>query len=1053
MSEKTNNEKTNDDKTNDQKSNKLVNEEKILEFWEKNQIHEKVKENNKNGKKYYFLDGPPYTSGYVHIGTAWNKALKDSVIRYKRARGFNVWDRAGYDMHGLPVEHKVQKNLKLNKKEDIIKFGLANFIKECRKLSEDNLELMNKDFIRLGTWMDYENAYKSVSNEYIEGIWWLIKTANEKKRLYQDYKPMHWDYVHQSALAKHELEYNTLNDKSVFLKFKIKGTENEFLVIWTTTPWTIAYNLGIMVNPDLDYVKAKVENETWILAKGLVAPVISTVIDKKYEIIEEFKGEKLEGIEYEHPLYNELKEHYDNIKNNSEKAHTVVLSSEYVTLGAGSGLVHMAPGCGPEDYEVGHRNNIPAWNNLEEDGTYPNNMGKFSGWHARDDNNKFIEEFENLNCLIATTDVNHEYPFGQRSNMPVVFRATKQWFFKIEDLKEKLIKENNEIKWVPKAAYNAFNSWLENLRDNSISKQRYWGTPLPIWINIEDENDYIVIGSKKELEELSERTYDDLHLPFIDDKPLIINNKTYKRTTDVLDVWVDAGTASWNCLDFPSKEKDFNELFPADFILEGKDQIRGWFNLLSIASMLGFEKKSFKNVYMHGFVQDSLGRKMSKSQGNTILPDEVIDKYSADTLRYYMISGSNPGLDINYNFDDMKTKNRNLTILWNLHNYLIDLTKTYNFKPSEEIYLKLIGNEEKLMLSILNSKIKECTELFDEYKINEVPLIIEELFLELSRGYIQKVRDKITRDEKEREIVINTIYKVLFETIKLFTPFAPFISEQIYLNLKQEFNLEKESISLYEWPKYDEELIDKELEESFKVINDLIQNILFAREKIKTGIRWPLNEVLIKTDDEKIKNIIQKYEEEIKNQSNLKNIVIKEENFSRKIKPNFKEINKDYKDLVPQIIAKFAMESTLSILNKIEKNNEAILKINKQEVILKKEHLIVEESIPENYQLVEGKKWNIYLNKEMNEGLLSEGFSRELIRRIQILRKELSLQKIDMINLEINCSELMKKYFEENIKTIKEKAGINNFNFVNEIDVEEFKIKDEIIKIKAEKID
>ncbi|MFT4304917.1 MAG: isoleucine--tRNA ligase [Candidatus Woesearchaeota archaeon] len=1034
-------------------SEKFVNEEKILDFWKDNKIYEKVQNKNKNKKRYYFLDGPPYTSGNVHIGTAWNKALKDCILRYKRAKGLDVWDRAGYDMHGLPVESKVQKNLNLDRKEDVLKFGLGNFIKECRKLAEDNLELMNKDFIRLGTWMDFDNAYRSVSNEYIEGIWWLIKKAHEKNRLYQDYKPMHWDYKNQSALAKHELEYKTLPEKSVFLKFKIEDKENEFLLIWTTTPWTIAFNLGIMVNPDIDYVKVKVDNEYWILAKALAGPVIHTVFDKKFEIIEEFKGEDIKGLKYEHPLYDELKHHYDEIKSKSENAHTVLLSSEYVTTTAGTGLVHMAPGCGPEDYEVGHRNNIPIWNNLEEDGTYPNSMGKFSGWHARDDNNKFIEEFDKLGCLIASTDITHEYPFGQRSNMPVVFRATKQWFFKVEDLKEKLIKENNEIVWVPQAAYNAFNSWLENLRDNSISKQRYWGTPLPIWVNVEDEKDYIVIGSKKELEELSGRTYNDLHLPFIDDEPIKIENKTYKRISEVLDVWVDAGTASWNCLDFPSKENDFNELFPADFILEGKDQIRGWFNLLSIASMLGFEKKSFKNVYMHGFVQDALGRKMSKSLGNSILPDEVIEKYSADTLRYYMIGGSNPGLDINYNFDDMKTKNRNLMILWNLHNYLIDLCKTYDYVPKGEINFEP-QTEEKLMLSKLNSRIKETTEAFEEYKLNEIPLIVEQIFLDLSREYIQNVREKIFESKENREMVIETIYHTMIQTLKLFTPVAPFICEQIYLNFKEKFNLDKESISLYEWPEFDEKLIDKELEESFDVINEIVQNALYAREKAKTGIRWPLNIMTIVTQDDNVKKIIEEFNEEIKSKINVRNIIVKEENlFKRKVKPNFKEINKDYKELVPKIIAKFASESSESILSKIKDKDEYVTKIDGDEIKLNINHIIIEEEIPENFQLTESKKWKLYLNKDVNEELIGEGFSREIIRRIQNIRKNLGLQKLDKINLNIQCSDKVKNYMSENIDLIKEKVGTNEIEFKEDLnDFEEFKIKDEKIKIFVKKI-
>lgn len=1029
------------------------NEKEILDFWKKKEIYEKVKNKIKEGEDYYFLDGPPYTSGFVHIGTAWNKTLKDCILRYKRAKGFKVWDRAGYDMHGLPVEHKVQSKLKLDLKEDIVKFGVDKFIKECRKLAEDNLFKMNDDFIRLGVWMDFENAYKTISNEYIDGVWWLIKTAHENNRLYENFRTTYWDYVHQSALAKHELEYESVVDKSIFVKFPIKGKENEFLIAWTTTPWTIAYNLGIMVNPKLDYIKAKVNNETWILAKGLAAPVIQTVANETFETINNFKGEELKGTEYIHPFQNLLSEHYDLLKKEHPNVHTVVLSEEHVTLEAGTGLVHMAPGCGPEDYEVGYKNNIPAWNNLKEDGRYPEGMNKFSGWHAKLDNDKFTEELDSLGMIVAVTEVEHDYPFGQRSHKPVVFRATKQWFFKVEDLKENLIKENNEIKWTPETAYNAFNSWLNNLRDNSISKQRFWGTPLPIWRNINDPDDIIVIGSKKELEEISGQKIEDLHIPFIDKIEIHKDNKTYKRISDVLDVWVDAGTASWNCLDFPSKEQNFKNLYPADLILEGKDQIRGWFNLLSIASMLGFKKKSFKNVYMHGFVQDAQGRKMSKSQGNTILPEEVISKYSADTLRYYMIGGSNPGLDINYNFEDMKTKNRNLDILWNLHNYLIDLTRTYNYNPNNN-EIKVLGVEEKLMISKLNSTIKKCSEAYDNYNINEVPKILEDLFLHLSRNYIQKIRDKISSGNKDdRESSIQVIFEVLMNILKMFNTISPFISEKIYLNFKEKFSLKEESINLFDWPKYKEEMIDLELEESFEIIDNLERSILYAREKAQIGMRWPVKEIIIETKDSKINNTIKEHEVILKNLVNVKEIKILEDiGFKKKLKVEFKKINNDYGNFASKIIAKLTTEMQ-NISKKIEKEEEIKFKIDDAEIILKKEHFISELEVPDNYSFTEAKKANIFLNKNLDEEQIAEGYTREVIRRIQIVRKDEGLNKLDVVKLKISCSNKIELYLKNQIDIIKDKVGANKILLLDlEDEGKEFKIKEEIIKIHLEKI-
>ena len=396
--------------------NPLEIEPLVLKYWDEEAIYpKKIREKVEGKKPFYFLDGPPYTSGKVHIGTAWNKSLKDMIMRYKWMKGFDVFDRAGYDMHGLPTAHAVEKKLKLNGKEDIIKFGVDKFVAECKKLCIDNMKIMTKDFIRMGSWMDYENAYQSITKEYIEGEWWLIKKAHEKGRLYEGKRTMHWCADCATALAKHELEYQEVTDESIFLKFKVEGTSNEYLVIWTTTPWTIPFNVGVMVNPELDYVKAKVDSEIWIIAKGLAAPVVQTVANKRLEIIEEFKGADLEGVKYEHPLKDEFS--FDEVKEkskNPDKLHTIVLSKEYVDLSAGTGLVHMACGCGPEDYEVGHREGIYPFNNLDEKGYFPKKMGKYSGWKARDDDEKFIQDFKEKGCLIATNPVEHDYAFCQR---------------------------------------------------------------------------------------------------------------------------------------------------------------------------------------------------------------------------------------------------------------------------------------------------------------------------------------------------------------------------------------------------------------------------------------------------------------------------------------------------------------------------------------------------------------------------------------------------------------------------------------------------------------
>ncbi|HLD87611.1 MAG TPA: isoleucine--tRNA ligase [Candidatus Nanoarchaeia archaeon] len=1005
--------------------NPLEYEPQILRFWQENRIHKKANQKNIGKKPFYFCDGPPYTSGKVHIGTAWNKSLKDSILRYKRMQGFEVLDRAGYDMHGLPTENAAEKKLGIKNKDGIKSFGVGKFVMACKELAIENLRIMSQDFARLGVWMDFENAYQSVAPEFIDGEWWLVKKAHEKGRLYEGNRAMAWDWAHQTAVAKHELEYKDVKDTSIYVKMKVKGKQNEYLIIWTTTPWTIAFNLGIMAHPDVDYVRCKVEDEVWIVAKTLASSFIEKIANKKYTVIEEFKGEKLKGVEYEHPFHRELGEHYRQIKAKHPNTHTVVLTTEYVDTSAGTGLVHMAPGCGPEDYEVGHRNNIPAWNTVEESGLYGKGMGKFEGRHAIKENKSFIQDLDDEGALLAKATIEHPYPYGQRSHEPVIFRTTRQWFFRVEDMKERMIEENNAILWVPKAGYNAFNAWLENLRDNSISKQRYWGTPVPIWRNEKDPNDYLVIGSIAELETLSGQKVAEPHIPFIDEIVIKKDGKTYRRVPDVLDVWVDAGCASWNSLGFPKDIEAFKKYFPADFILEGKDQVRGWFNLLHIASMIANGAPSFKAAYMHGFVQDALGRKMSKSLGNYITPEEVVSKYGADTLRYYMTSSAAAGVDINYNFEDMKTKHKNLMVLWNISKFVLDLANQIGFNPQTEGNESVLDLEEKYILSRLHSTIMKVTKLYDEYRLDEAPGVVEALMLDLSRAYLQLTREKASGDEEEKRAVCKTAYDVLIGTLKLFAPTAPFITERIYLNLKEAFGLKEESIHLYPWPICDEALIDEGLEQRMQIVSQLIQSGLGAREKMGRGVKWPVREMIIVTEDDAMIRAAKDLAEVIKRQLNVKGISIKKEleGIRLAIKPNFSAINPQFKGDAAKVIAHLTMVSADSVLAKIEKEGRYPLKVNGESFDILKEHIAVSREVPKKYEEAQVRSSQLYLDREVDEELEGEGFAREAMRRVQSLRKASGLNKSQQIALHIQADEALCAMLHKWDEQIMEKVG------------------------------
>ena len=1007
-------------------------EEEVLAFWQKHKIREKVNERNrqaneknkkdKAGNKFYFLDGPPYTSGSVHIGTAWNKSMKDLVMRYKRMQGFDVYDRACYDMHGLPIEHRVQEKFKLHTKEDIIKFGVDKFIEECRKFAVENLNKMNTDFTRLGAWLDYENVYMPITEDSIEAIWWLIKKVHEQGRLYEGERSITWCANCETALAKHELEYETVTDKSIFMKFPVVGENNEFLLIWTTTPWTIPLNLGVMVNPELDYVKAEVymdgnqENknnyntEIWIVAKELCNVVISAMAEKKFKILSEFKGEKLEGLKYKHPFYDSFKEDYEKYEKLCDKTFTVLLSSEYVDTSSGTGLVHVSPGCGPEDYEVGHRYGIKPFNNVDERGRYPKDFGPIGGFHTKKDTDKFIKFLEP--AIFAQSDVEHEYPHCWRCHKPAIFRTTKQWFFKVEDLKANMINANNEITWVPQAGFNAFDSWLHNLRDNSITKQRFWGTPLPVW-RCDLCGRFEVVVTRSEIERkagLHAGELKHLHKPWIDavSFPCECGSKL-KKIPDVMDVWIDPGCLSWTALGYPRNKELFEKLYPADFIIEGKDQIRGWFNVLMVCSMLALQRPSFKNVYMHGFVQDALGRKMSKSLGNVISPYEVIDKYGADTFRYYAIGGANPGIDLNYNFEDMKLKHKNLMILWNLQNLLIDLANELEVNPAKLVYnIEQLDVEEKYIFSKLNSAIKNVTEKMDKYLINEAPALVEEVFLELSRTYVQMVREKSAQgNDEERKIVLYTLYNVLFETVKMFSIVCPFITEKIYRNLNDEFGLKLESVHLFSWPRFDAAKIHPKLEKNVDVVKNILQVAANAREKIQLGLKWPLGEMIIETKNDDAIEAVSELEKVLLAQGNFKKVkvVSKFDKVKLQVKVNSGKIGADFGAKAPKIIAALALVSWDNVLAKIEKDGSFSVKVDDEKVEIKKEHLHINREVAKPYQEAEFKFGYVYLNSSLDDALEAEGFAREMMRKVQALRKKAGLNKMDSISLHVKAAD------------------------------------------------
>ena len=987
-------------------------EEEIIKFWEKKKIRQKALK--KKGKKFYYLDGPPSPTGKIHLGTSWGKYLRDLATRYKRMRGYWVWSRPGFDMHGLPIEVKVEKKLKMNSKKEIEKYGIKKFVEECKKFAKENSNEMIKDFKRLGVWLDWENPYYTSDDDYISGVWYTIKKADEKGLLYKGKKILPWCPRCETSLAKHELEYKKKIDNSLYLKFKTK--DGRYLIVWTTTPWTVPYNLAVMVNPELDYVEKEVNGETWIIGKER-ENIFEGKIEKK------FKGKELEGLEYEFPL-----DIPESKKIKSKWKHKVILS-EYVDEKTGTGLVHCAPGCGPEDNEIGSRYGLPQFNTVSENGTIEGKMGKFTGLKTNDE--KIIEILKPI--VVKEEKFEHEYPHCWRCKTPIIFRSTEQWFVKVTNLKEKILKDLKKTNWVPKwAGENWFKSWIENVQDWNISRQRYWGTPIPIWV-CKKCGEKIVIGSLSELKKLSKKRKIDVHKPGIDEIKLKCPKcgGEMERVKGVLDVWIDSGNAPWASLGFPEKKKLFEELWPVDFILEGKDQIRGWFYSLAASGEIAFDRIPYENVYMTGFINDALGRKFSKSLGNFITPDEVIDKYGSDVLRFYQIGSANPGLDLNYNQNDVKAKFKSLAILWNIFKYIkqnceIERVKFEKFS-SDRI-------EDKWIYSRINTITKEVTEDLENYRLNEVPRKLEDFFVEdLSHWYLKIIKDRIVMGNKEeKKKALNTLLYVFEKLNRLLAPVIPFLTEKMYLDMKKILKKKEESIHFFSWPEVDE--IDKELEEKMKRTREIVENILALRNSEKIGIRWPIKEVIV-NGKEGIDGII-------KNIANVKEIRYGRPGFIEyKLKINYQNLKEKFeKDELPIIMRRIIELSPIAVKKKFEKEEEYDLVINSKIIKISKEDIEVIEKLPENWVSIN----DTYLNKELTKELIEEGMAREIIRRIQDMRKEMKLKRNQKISVSIDSPIDVSKF--EDLISKKTNSDIE-FTKLVVGNKKEFKIKNYTIKI------
>jgi isoleucyl-tRNA synthetase len=920
-----------------------VLEEEVRAFWERESTYEQVKRKRSRGPKFYFLDGPPFPSSDTpHIGTCWNKVLKDTVIRYKRTRGFNVRDQPGYDCHGLPIELAIEQKFGFKTKKDIESFGLERFVSECKRFAEMNSDSMTRVFQDLGVWMDWANPYMTHHDDYIESDWWSLKQAWKKNLFERGQRVVHWCPRCETVLSDYEVvqEYKTLRDPSIYVKFPVVGNETEFVLIWTTTPWTLPSNVAVMVNPDFQYAKVRSDSEVYILAKERISHV-EEAAGVHLEVVETFPGTKLEGLKYRSPLETLVPAQKD-LRN----AHSVVLSKEYVTLEEGTGCVHSAPGHGEEDYEVGLRFKLPVLMLVDDQGKFVAEAGKYAGKPVREANPEIIDDLKSLGMLLQATEIEHRSPVCWRCKTPLLIRATNQWLVKVAQMKDRFIKEVENTTWIPDwAGANQFKNWLGGLKDWVVSRQRFWGTPLPVWVCNSCGNTK-VIGSKDELlKEATDPTeLSSLHVPWVDRVKLRCKcGGEMSRVPDVMVGWYDSGAASYASLNHPKKPELTKFWWPADFIVEGRDQISGWFFALLKTGIIAMDQPPFKTVLMHGFMLDDAGREMHKSLGNFVTSDEVVQKYGRDIFRYYVLQ-TTIWEDLRFSWDALKQYSGDLSTFWNTYVFASTYMSLDEFSPSKWPLRKLtsaLRPEDRWLLSRTHRTIKEVTEAMEGYRVHEALRKLKNFLVEdLSHTYVRFIRRRtwVEKETRDKLAAYATLYYALKQALIMLTPTLPFLTEALYQHMfKDAEPKHPATVHLLDWPSWNKKSLDDALESEMEAAKSVLSTVALVRMEKSLKQRQPVRNVAIVTGSKTTRNALRTYRALMLEQANTRTLI----------------------GASPSSSSKYEMQAGEG-----------------------------------RYAKVDFPAGALYLDLKLSKDDLAEGLARDVVRRMQQMRKEMDL-KVD----------------------------------------------------------
>lgn len=988
-------------------------EQEVLDWWRSNDIYNKVKRMHAGDRLWFFLDGPPYASGAIHLGTAWNKIIKDAALRHKTMQGFNVRKQPGWDCHGLPIEVKVEEKLGIKSKKEIEQtFGVKKFIDECKQWALDHVALMTKQFKRLGVWMDWDAPYVTFTNDFIESAWWTLKRAYEKGLLRMDLRVIHWCPRCETALAEHEVrgEYHDVRDPSLFARFKLVEKPNEYLLIWTTTPWTLPANVAVCVHPDYLYVKVGVGEDIYILAEALVADVMGKLGISNYRLMGLVKGKELEGLRYEHPLLEEVP------KQRELTQHHRVICGEHITLEEGTGCVHTAPGHGEEDFLMGTKYNLPVFSPVGPDGKFTSDAGKYVGISVKEADQTILDDLERKGVLLKQATITHSYPHCWRCQMPLIFRATPQWFLKISEIKPKILEKNSAgVRWVPDWVAARYVNGVESVGDWCISRQRYWGIPLPIW-TCANCGSIIVIGGLQELESASSKSLAevDLHRPQVDGITLRCPScrGEMRRVPDVLDVWFDSGVCSWASLGYPKQDEPFKDIWPSDFITEGEDQVTKWFYSQQAASVIAFEEVPYKLVLMHGFALDEHGRKMSKSLGNVVEPSEVIEKYGADVLRFYMLSANAPWDDLRFSWKGVEVVGRMLNVLWNVYVFATTYMTLDKFDPVKVDMKKIqdsFSPEDLWLISRINSVTREVTRAFEVFDLHTAARALSTLVLEdLSRWYVRLVRARtwIESDDPTKLAAYVALYQALHNLLRLLAPFMPHVTEVMYRGLVRGVDERApESVHMLPWPSVYKAAIDVGLERGMNIVRALVEGAAAARQQANLKLRWPISKAIVRTTSPEARELLGRLQTLLRSQLNCKELILlgpddRAPQLRLVCKPDVESLTRRLGGPALAIADALQEMDARRLRAEIKHHGSAGLQLRGQKFRILAEDVGFEEKIPDGFVLASTEFGQVVIDARLTPELKAECLARELVRRFQTMRKEQDLtmeERVDAI--------------------------------------------------------